>query len=396
MTPVKDASNPAREQIFRPQKPQAPKPSPVPATALPGLPPADTRMALVLDRKLLRRAFHLSVVLATLAGLIWLLPRVSPVLSMLATALLLTAVLDPIVTFLENRDVPRLSGILLVFTLLILVSVILVRLLAPVISQEIQSLGAATDAQALGQIIDRLKAGLAEQIPLLRIPSIDEKLGLQLQTMLTNFMQNAFDFMLGLLSAAPNAVLVAFMVFFLLKDGSRLKKALIASVPNRYFEMALLIIHKMIEQLSRYLQGQMIVAAAVAALSILALYLLHVPYFFFIGVLAGIANVIPYFGPIVGAVPAIFIALVHTGSFNLVLAIVIAFAAIQLIENIFISPYVTARSVELHPLAIIVVILIGGSLLGMWGMLLAVPVASILKVTVQLIVWGVKNYRLSD
>lgn len=393
MTPAKDASKIVREQIFRPQRPpQPPKPAPV----LSGLPPVDTKMVLVVDRKLLQRIFHWGVVLAFFAGLIWLLPRVTPVLSMLATALLLTAVLDPLVTFLENRDVPRLTGILFVFVLLILLSVILVRLLAPVISQEIASLGTATDAQATAQIIDRLKTDLAGKIPLLRLPAIDEKIGPQLQGMLASFMQNAFDFMLGLLSAAPNAVLVAFMVFFLLKDGRRLKKALIAGVPNRYFEMALLIIHKMTEQLSRYLQGQMVVAAAVAALSILALYLLQVPYFFFIGILAGIANIIPYFGPIVGAVPAIAIALIHTGSFNLVLAIVIAFAAIQLIENIFISPYVTARSVELHPLAIIVVILLGGSLLGMWGMLLAVPVASIMKVTVQLIVWGVKNYRLSD
>lgn len=392
MTPAKDAAKIAREPIFWPQRPQPPKTAPV----LSGLPPVDTKMVLVVDRKLLRRIFHWGVALAFFAGLIWLLPRVTPVLSMLATALLLTAVLDPLVTFLENRDVPRLTGILSVFVLLILLSVILVRILAPVISQEIASLGAATDAQASVEIINRLKTDLADKIPLLRIPAIDEKLGPQLQGMLAHFMQNAFDFMLGLFSAAPNAVLVAFMVFFLLKDGRRLKKVLIAGVPNRYFEMALLILHKMTEQLSRYLQGQMVVAAAVAALSILALYLLQVPYFFFIGILAGIANIIPYFGPIVGAVPAIAIALIHTGSFNLVLAIVIAFAAIQLIENIFISPYVTARSVELHPLAIIVVILVGGSLLGMWGMLLAVPVASIMKVTVQLIVWGVRNYRLSD
>ncbi len=392
MTPAKDASKIAQEPVFRPQRPKPPRVAPV----LSSPPPADTKFVLVVDRKLLRRIFHWGVVLAVLAGLIWLLPRVTPVLSMLATALLLTAVLNPLVTFLENRDVPRLTSILSVFVLLILLSVILVRLLAPVISQEIESLGAATDAQASVEIIDRLKSDLADKIPLLRIPAIDEKLGPQLQGMLAHFMQNAFDFMLGLFSAVPNAVLVAFMVFFLLKDGRRLKKTLIAGVPNRYFEMALLIFHKMTEQLSRYLQGQMVVAAAVAALSILALYLLQVPYFFFIGILAGIANIIPYFGPIVGAVPAIAIALIHTGSFNLVLAIVIAFAAIQLIENIFISPYVTARSVELHPLAIIIVILIGGSLLGMWGMLLAVPAASIMKVTVQLIVWGVKNYRLDE
>ncbi|MDZ7266828.1 MAG: AI-2E family transporter [candidate division KSB1 bacterium] len=363
---------------------------------LAGLPAADTKIVLVLDRKLLRRAARTMLLLAVLAGLVWLLPRITPVLTMLTTALLLTTALDPLVTFLENRDLPRTTAVVFVLLLALLVGLILIRLLVPVISQEVQSLAAAMDAKAFEQIITRLKGELAGKIPLLRLQAIDEKMTAQLQSLVAGFLQNAFAFMLGLLSAAPNAVLVAFMVFFLLKDGRPLKKALIASVPNRYFEMALLITHKMTEQLSRYLQGQLLVAAAVAGLSVLALYLLQVPYYFFIGVLAGLANVIPYFGPIVGAVPAILMALLHTGSLNLVLAIVIAFATIQLIENIFISPYITARSVELHPLAILVVILIGGSLLGMWGMLLAVPVASLMKVTAELLIWGVRNYRLSD
>lgn len=392
MMSVKTAGKPPRESRFRPLRSSLTAEPPV----LTGLPAADTKIVLVLDRKLLRRAARGVLLLAVLAALVWLLPRITPVLSMLATALLLTTVLDPLVTFLENRDIPRATAVTFVLVLSLLVGLILIRLLVPVISQEVQSLSVAMDASALDQIIARLRGELAGKIPLLRLEAVDQKITAQLQSLVAGFMQNAFDFMLGLLSAAPNAVLIAFMVFFLLKDGRPLKKALIAGVPNRYFEMALLITHKMTEQLSRYLQGQLIVAAAVAGLSVLALYLLHVPYFFFIGVLAGLANVIPYFGPIVGAVPAIIIALVHTGSLNLVLAIVIAFAAIQLIENIFISPYVTARSVELHPLAIIVVILIGGSLLGMWGMLLAVPVASIIKVTAELVLWGVKNYHLSD
>ncbi len=161
-----------------------------------------------------------------------------------------------------------------------------------------------------------------------------------------------------------------------------MKKTVVSWVPNRYFEMTLIILHKTGTQLGRYIRGQLLVASIVGSLSIFALYLLEIKYAFFIGAMAGLANMIPYFGPIVGAVPAIIMALIHNdGSLEIVAVVAVAFATIQLFENIFVSPFIVSKSVELHPLTVIIVILIGGQLVGIFGMLLAVPTASIIKVT---------------
>jgi predicted PurR-regulated permease PerM len=121
---------------------------------------------------------------------------------------------------------------------------------------------------------------------------------------------------------------------------------------------------------------------------------LGIRYYFFIGVMAGLANMIPYFGPLVGAIPAMIIALWDFGAIGPVAAVAVAFASIQLFENIFISPFIVSKSVELHPLTVIIVILIGGQLVGIFGMLMAVPIASIIKVTAKELYWGVRNYRI--
>jgi len=147
-------------------------------------------------------------------------------------------------------------------------------------------------------------------------------------------------------------------------------------------------------QLGGYIRGQLIDAFLVGLLSILALYLLDVPYYILIGSLAGLANLIPYFGPIVGAVPAVVVSMMHNPSFSIVLWIALAFAIVQLIDNILISPLVVARSVNIHPLVVIVVVLIGERLLGILGMLLAVPVTAIANVIIRETIWIFRNYRL--
>ncbi|NOZ56314.1 MAG: AI-2E family transporter, partial [Calditrichaeota bacterium] len=176
---------------------------------------------------------------------------------------------------------------------------------------------------------------------------------------------------------------VAFITFFLLKDGNRMKKAIISQVPNRHFELALSLSYRISQQVSRYVRGQFVVAMIVGLLSIFALYLLHIRYYIFIGALAGLANMIPYFGPIVGAVPAIVVALIDTGSIQPVIGIAVAFATIQLIDNVLISPTVVSKSVDLHPLVVAVVVLAGGTLGGLAGMLFAVPIAGSVKVTIE-------------
>ncbi len=339
------------------------------------------------------------VALVALFYVVQLLPKLSGVLTTLVAAILITAVLDPIVSLVERSNINRISAIILVYLLIFLGLFVVVRTSWPLISKQFTSLAhyfESMEADPSVSVFDISRLNLGKNIPFLNLPAVQEKITSNIESSLTEFLRILFDGVITVLSSVPYLIIIAFAVFFFLKDGWKIKRALIQSMPNRYFEMSLIILDKTTTQLSRYIRGQLIVSLAVGSLSIIALTLLGVRYSVIIGAVAGIANMIPYFGPIAGAIPAIIMGFMDTGSVAMVMAITGAFAAIQLTENVLISPYVVARSVELHPLLIIIVILIGQALMGIWGMLLAVPVASILKVIISEIRWGILNYRLKD
>ncbi len=318
-----------------------------------------------------------------------LLPTLRSVFSLMVFALFLAFILDPVVSFLENHGVSRLLATILVFVVIILLAVMGFKFLAPAVSQEIQQMSSGAQGEAPNGMMQRMQEKF-EDVPLLSNPMVQQ----EIQTKVNEILKKSLSVVADLLSAVVSFIMLAFITFFFLVDGRHMKRRVVSWVPNRYFEMALIILHKTGAQLGRYIRGQLLVATIVGSLSILALHLLDIRYAFFIGAMAGLANMIPYFGPIVGAVPAIVIAFIDTGSVSAVVSVAAAFAGIQLFENVFVSPFIVSKSVELHPLTIIIVILIGGQLMGIFGMLLAVPTASIIKVTARELIWGLRHYRI--
>lgn len=358
--------------------------------------PRDPRpiVAVQLDRAALRRLVRMTALVCLVVLILYILQSSGGALSAVVISLLLASLFAPVVSLLENHGVHRATAIIGLYVVLVLLTAVVLRSLVPIITHEVRAMAEAIQGQGPSTLIATFKNNLAENVPILKIPSVDARLSAQLEKSLKALMESAFGSVLNLIASFPKIFIVGFMTFFLLKDGRRMKKALIQAMPNRYFEMSLLLTHKIVEQVGRYVRGQLIVAAAVGALSITALYFLHIRYYLLLGTLAGLANMIPYFGSIFGAVPPIIIGFLDTGSFGVVLGIAAAFATIQLLENVLISPLVVAKSVELHPLAIIIVVLVGGGALGLWGMLLSVPLASITKVTVSQLLWGFRHYRL--
>ncbi|MCI0551676.1 MAG: AI-2E family transporter, partial [Anaerolineae bacterium] len=103
---------------------------------------------------------------------------------------------------------------------------------------------------------------------------------------------------------------------------------------------------------------------------------------------------IPYLGPVVGGIPAILVSVMDTGDFSSVPSIIMAFAVIKIIDDVIVQPLVVSKSVELHPVVVILAIVAGGNLGGIFGMIIAVPLTSIIKVTVSILYWGFTKYYI--
>ena len=201
------------------------------------------------------------------------------------------------------------------------------------------------------------------------------------------------DLLGGVFSGIMLVVIVPFVAFFFLKEGRRITHGMVELVPNAYFELTLNLLHQINGQIGGYIRGQLLSVFLVASLSVAGLFAVSMPYFLPVGVLAGVANMIPYLGPLIGIVSATIVALAMGKGFGLVMWVIVVFLIIQLIDNILIQPMVVAKSVDLHPLIVLVVVMIGSDLMGMVGMLVAVPLTGILKVSGQTVYEGIKGYR---
>lgn len=304
-------------------------------------------------------------------------------------SLLLAYILDPLATALEARGLSRTLAVVLVILVLTLLIGATAYFLVPAIMEQLGALQSGATTEQAAEAIRGIERSLKENFAFLGLEDLDllGRIGAIKQTI----SERIFSFLLSdSLSLIVNAVTIPFLMFFFLKDGREMKKKLVSMVPNRYFEFTLDLLYKMDKQLGNYLRGQFVDAVAFGLMSIIALWILGVNYFVFLGVFAGLANLIPYVGPIAGVIPAAIVAVLGSGDLNSATPVIIAYFILKLLDDFVVAPSIVASSVEMHPALVLVAIMIGGELFGILGMLLAVPVAGFFKVVLQ---EGVSTYR---
>ncbi|MEX2400400.1 MAG: AI-2E family transporter [Rhodothermales bacterium] len=199
----------------------------------------------------------------------------------------------------------------------------------------------------------------------------------------------------GLFTNIFYAVLVIpFVAFFFLKDGTQLRRSLLRLVPNRYFELTLSLIGKIETIVGRYFRALSFQVLAIAVVASTLLYVVGLQYAVAVGVFTGLANTIPYFGPLMGFVAGTLVGVVQTGDFTLVPGVILAMVLTQAADNVIFQPYIFSRAAQAHPLVILFAVLIGAQIAGIIGMLVAIPLMTIVRVAVQQVLWSLRNYRI--
>ena len=301
---------------------------------------------------------------------------------------LLAYITDPLAVFLESRGMSRSSATVVIFLSIILLVALLLFLFVPVLSREIMALKDGLNSGQATAMLSGMEEALEKRFAFLGIRNLD--LVSKTQNLMVSISNWMFDHLLDMVSLFTNLVIIPFIVFFLLKDGREFKKQLISIVPNRYFEFSMNMLYKMDLQLGNYLRGQFLDAVIFGVLAMFSLWLLNVKYFVAIGIFAGLANLIPFLGPLAGAAPAMIVSVIDTGNLMPALYVLLAFGMMKLIDDSLIQPLVVARSVDMHPLLVLLAVIIGGRLFGILGMLLAVPVTGFIKVVLH---EGITNFR---
>lgn len=334
----------------------------------------------------------ISLLIFLLAGL--LIIFVGGAAKLLIVSALLAYILEPLVMRIESRGLSRTAATTLFMLVLILVFIALLAVLVPMLLHQIQSLQSGFSGEKTNQALERLQVMVRSKLGFLGLADVN--LAEKMASAKADLMQKISRFLINdSISIIVHMVTIPFIIFFLLKDGREWKKQFIRLVPNRYFEFSMDLIHKMDQQLGNYLRGQFLDALTFGILATIALWLLDVKYFLFIGVFAGMANLIPYVGPIAGMIPAIVVSVLDSGDAMRAVYVILTFAGLKLIDDILIQPFMVAQSVDLHPVLVLLAILIGGHLFGILGMLIAVPCTGFFKVVLSESLQTLKKYRFT-
>ena len=203
----------------------------------------------------------------------------------------------------------------------------------------------------------------------------------------------------GLFSAFTTGIIVFFLTFFMLSSGEEIKKTFIRIVPNRFFEPFLILLDGLNRQLGDYLRSRVIQTILLSILCAIGYWVLGLKFALILGLIAGLANLIPYVGPFIGAVPAIIISFIEIetrfGFGWSLMGIGLITITVQVIDNAVIFPLLIGKSVELGPITTIVVVLLGEQFLGFIGLLMAVPITAMIKLTIAEVIVQYNGYSRS-
>jgi putative permease len=314
------------------------------------------------------------------------------VLTLIISALL-AFILRPIVLFLEFRlDIRRIFSVVIVFLVLGIILVVGGIIVIPVAIARLEVLYNGFKNFPFDEKLNEAAINMTSGIPFLNPETVTTKVHEYVQ----GGVQSLNDFLASAAGFLVNLVIIPFITFFILAEGDDALKRTIERVPNKYFEMTLNVLNKIQSKLVGYLQGWILDSVIVGVMNIIGFYIIGVDYAILLGLIAGISNLIPYVGPFFGVIPALLISLTQYGDFRQAFSIVlVSLLIVQMLDNIVIQPICFSKTVDMHPVAVILVLIIGNSVMGIAGMLLAIPIATILSASAVETHWGLKNYQIT-
>jgi predicted PurR-regulated permease PerM len=319
--------------------------------------------------------------------LIFCLKYLTLVAAPLFFSLVIAYLFNPVVTYLEQKTpLSRflLSGILMIFLVLVLIFVI-VSLLPYVIDQVKNAAEKfpallTTFSQKVRVVSDYLTRNFSEYIgPVDIMGKIEEMLSLLL-TDLSRLLSGVFTSLYSVLVLLLYLVFIPLFSYYFLKDYYKIKNTLFELVPNRFRQTFIDKTGQLNRIVFSFVRGQAIVVLILAILYSVGLSLIGLPFAILIGIFAGLGDLIPYMGTILGFLVSLIIGFAHFQSIEKILLIVLIFAVVKGSENWFFYPKIVGGEVGLHFVWVLMSIIIFGQLFGFWGLLLAIPSSAGFKI----------------
>lgn len=288
----------------------------------------------------------------------------------------------PIVAFMLRFKIPKGISILIIYLVIIGLFVLLGFSIGPLLGDQFEAL--------VDNFPAMLEAAKVRFNELNHNPWVNkyidwnmiaDSVANYLQTSYTTIGSNLAGFFGIITNILLVFVTVPFILYYMLKEGEKAAPYMLRVLPEKEREHGVKILHDLDHALSSYIKGQVLVAITIGVIVFIGYLIIGMPYALLLAIFAMFTNVIPYIGPLIGLAPAAIVASIHSPS--MIIKVLIVAVIAQQVEGNFVTPRVMGKNLNVHPLTIILLLLVAGSLAGFLGMLLAIPTYAVLKVVVS-------------
>lgn len=349
------------------------------------------------DRDFVARAARVGIMAAAVgAGVVFLLFVLKAALTPLAAAFVIAYLLDPWVVRFQGRRVRRGLAVLLIVGLLGGGLVAFLLLVVPRVQRELAILAERLPTyvdHVTNVILPRIEALIGAGVPRTLEEVLEGarsgELPLPLETM-RDFLAGALTTLSGTIGAVVALVFVPILAYYVLVELDTLKARAVASIPPRHRDYVLDKARTVDRLVSGFLRGQLVVAALLGVFYAVGFGVIGIDLALSVGLLAGALSLIPYLGSAVALVLASVLCMLEFGIGGHLVAVIVWYVLVQVLEGLVLTPRIVGQSVGLHPAVVIVALLIGADLFGFLGLLVAVPAAAVVKVFVA---EGFEAYR---
>jgi len=328
----------------------------------------------------------MGIMLLVIGGIIYFLIKVRIVLLPFVFGIILAYLFYPIISFLKKKGFSR-SGAIYVLIIIFLFFICLTAfIIYPLFIDELEGLTEMIPKYT--KLINNYFSYLNREYHRIQLPSIIEEASDQVlnrgEEIILNLIQQLTESILNSLPIIFSLLIAPIITYYIIKDMGKIKKSILRLIPKKKRRLFLKLGREINRIFIGYLRGLIWVSIIVGILSGIGLFLFKIKFYFILGIFTGITNMIPYIGPVIGAIPAIFIALLSSPL--RAAGVVILYLLIQQFEGSIIGPRIMSEKVGLHPLTIIFALLSGAKLMGVWGLIFAVPLFASIKV-IGLFIW---------
>jgi len=320
--------------------------------------------------------------LLLIAGFLLLL-KVKKIAISFAAGAVIAYLLSPMVNWLEKKGLRRRWAIALIFFWIVVLLAVLFLLLLPTFYLELGRLTVVLPErlEVIYHYVQTGKSVYPQNILPEELSRLMDKKLIQGQSYLTGWLEKVMENIPALLSSIGLMVLSPILAIYFLTDWRKITDGVLMLVPGRMREQWHKVLQEIDYVIKRYIQGNMIDAVIVGFLIGIGIKLIGMEYALIIGIICGITNLIPYFGPILGGIPSILLGLSRSPLMAVKVTLVIFI--VQQLDSNLINPRLMSNKIGLHPLWVVFALLAGGEIGGLLGMLFAVPLAAVLRIIIR-------------